>query len=285
MPDPSDDRSTTERELARALALERARSAQLEEELRRVRASAEKLAQTVEAEEEFLVSTLNKKLEDKQHEVDALANAARAGARSVDAALEERLKRVQDEKVALENALEREQECMMHRLTTVLEELGREKASVSRERDRLSRDLERKSSETMRLKEEKVRLELELENEEEHIVNVLQTQIALLLKRNRSLERQVRSLGGVTSDSEYVSDEPVSSPRRAGAYGSLNARDAFASNPRRRRPGSATASPLMSDRESLSPGRRRMQQSAASNATASTKSLSSEPRSPRTSSG
>jgi len=282
MPDPTDGETNAERDLARALAHERARTAQLEEELRRVRASAEKLAQTVEAEEEFLVSTLNKKLEDKQHEVDALAIVARAGAQSVDAALEERLKRVQEEKVALENALEREQECMMHRLTTVLEELGREKASVSRERDRLSRDLERKSSETVRLKEEKVRLELELENEEEHIVNVLQTQIALLMKRNRSLERQVRSLGGVTSDSEYVSDDTVSSPRFAGAYG----RDVFASNSQRRRPGSTTVSPLMSDRESLSPGRRRMQQSAAGHAPASsTKSLSSEPRSPRTSTG
>jgi coiled-coil domain-containing protein 6 len=122
--------------LERALALERAKTTTLEEELRRVRSSAEKLAQTVEAEEEFLVRTLNKKLDALTHENATLTHAMRT--QRVDDALERRLRTLQEEKVQMENALEREQECMMHRLTSVLENLGRENQSVSKERDRLS---------------------------------------------------------------------------------------------------------------------------------------------------
>ena len=169
----------------------------------------------------------------------------------------------------------------MHRLTTAIEELGREKTQVAKERDRLSKDLEQKSSETMRLKEEKVRLENTLESEEEHIVNLMQSQILVLLKRNRSLERQVKVLGGAVSDSEYVSDDQLGSPRR-GSFG----RDGFRRDPFARQPGSSMTSPFASDRESLSPGRRQMQQSAShagSSAPPSARSTSSEPRSPRTS--
>ena len=264
-----------------ALALERARANHLEEELRKVRASAEKLAQTVEAEEEFLVQALNRKLEAANQEREILARDAQKREGELVEHLERRLRRLQDEKCALENALEREQERMMHRLTTAIEELGREKTQVAKERDRLSKDLEQKSSETMRLKEEKVRLENTLESEEEHIVNLMQSQILVLLKRNRSLERQVKVLGGAVSDSEYVSDDQLGSPRR-GSFG----RDGFRRDPFARQPGSSMTSPFASDRESLSPGRRQMQQSAShagSSAPPSARSTSSEPRSPRTS--
>jgi coiled-coil domain-containing protein 6 len=54
--------------LSKALTHERALRHACEEELRRVRLSAEKFAQSVEAEEEFLVSALNKKLEKVTHE-------------------------------------------------------------------------------------------------------------------------------------------------------------------------------------------------------------------------
>jgi coiled-coil domain-containing protein 6 len=258
--------------LERALALERAKTTTLEEELRRVRSSAEKLAQTVEAEEEFLVRTLNKKLDALTHENATLTHAMRT--QRVDDALERRLRTLQEEKVQMENALEREQECMMHRLTSVLENLGRENQSVSKERDRLS-------FETARLKEEKVRMENALESEEEHIVNLLQGQISLLLKRNRALERQVRALGGTVSDSDYVSDDPVMSPKRAsGQFAFGSARDAFANRKTRPAGSSVPTSPFESDR-SMSPSRRGVEARRTSNASA--RSISSESRSPRTS--
>lgn len=80
--------------------------------------------------------TLNKKLDALTHENATLTHAMRT--QRVDDALERRLRTLQEEKVQMENALEREQECMMHRLTSVLENLGRENQSVSKERDRLS---------------------------------------------------------------------------------------------------------------------------------------------------
>ena len=220
--------------LERALALERAKTTTLEEELRRVRSSAEKLAQTVEAEEEFLVRTLNKKLDALTHENATLTHAMRT--QRVDDALERRLRTLQEEKVQMENALEREQECMMHRLTSVLENLGRD---------------------------------------------LLQGQISLLLKRNRALERQVRALGGMVSDSDYVSDDPVMSPKRAsGQFAFGSARDAFANRKTRPAGSSVPTSPFESDR-SMSPSRRGVEARRTSNASA--RSISSESRSPRTS--
>lgn len=163
----------------------------------------------------------------------------------------------------------------MHRLTSALEELGRERQSALRERDRLSRDLER---ETTRLKEEKVKMENALESEEEHIVNVLQTQISALLTRIRGLERQVKSLGGAVSDGEYVSDDSiVTSPRgRSGFTPFGSARDVFAGR-KGRPPTSSNASPFASDGESMSPRRRSLQ---GISAPPSVNSLS-EPPTPR----
>ena len=260
----------------RELALERAKTTALERELKNVRASAEKLAQTVEAEEEFLVRTLNEKLERVTNEKRELAETCAKN--TVNDALERRLRTLQDEKVAMENALEREQECMMHRLTSALEELGRERQSALRERDRLSRDLER---ETTRLKQEKVRMENALESEEEHIVNVLQTQISALLTRIRGLERQVKALGGTVSDGEYMSDDSiVVSPRGRSGYTPFgSSRDVFAG--RKGRPAtSSNASPFASDGESMSPRRRSLQGVSAPASAASVNSLS-EPPTPR----
>lgn len=291
--------------LSKALTHERALRHACEEELRRVRLSAEKFAQSVEAEEEFLVSALNKKLEKVTHEKMELE---RSGGRTTtgttttgtegDAsttlteALEARLATLQGEKVALENALEREQECMVNKLTTVLESLGRERQTVARERDRLRGDLAKEKDEATRLKLEKVKIENEMENEEEHIVNMLQGQLQMLMSRNRALERQVRSLGGTVSDSEFSDDgyyhghHGLASPTRSGAnftpFG--NARDAFANRRSRPANSSAATSPFASDRESVSPSRRRLSlRGGDSPANLSIRSVSSEPRSPRTS--
>jgi coiled-coil domain-containing protein 6 len=181
-------------------------------------------------------------------------------------ALEARLATLQGEKVALENALEREQECMVNKLTTVLESLGRERQTVARERDRLRGDLAKEKDEATRLKLEKVKIENEMENEEEHIVNMLQGQLQMLMSRNRALERQVRSLGGTVSDSEFSDDgyyhghHGLASPTRSGPnftpFG--NARDAFANRRSRPANSSAATSPFASDRESVSPSRRRL---------------------------
>jgi len=285
--------------LSKALTHERALRHACEEELRRVRLSAEKFAQSVEAEEEFLVSALNKKLEKVTHEKMELERSGGrttgttdgGDASTLTGALEARLATLQGEKVALENALEREQECMVNKLTTVLESLGRERQTVTRERDRLRGDLAKEKDEATRLKLEKVKIENEMENEEEHIVNMLQGQLKMLMSRNRALERQVRSLGGTVSDSEFSDDgyyhghHGLASPTRSGAnftpFG--NARDAFAN--RRSRPANSSAanSPFASDRESVSPSRRRLSLRGDSPANLSIRSVSSEPRSPRTS--
>jgi len=294
--------------LSKALTHERALRHACEEELRRVRLSAEKFAQSVEAEEEFLVSALNKKLEKVTHEKMELE---RSGGRTTTTtttgtttgtdgrstttlteALEARLATLQGEKVALENALEREQECMVNKLTTVLESLGRERQTVARERDRLRGDLAKEKDEATRLKLEKVKIENEMENEEEHIVNMLQGKLKILMSRNRALERQVRSLGGTVSDSEFSDDgyyhghHGLASPTRSGAnftpFG--NARDAFANRRSRPANSSAATSPFASDRESVSPSRRRLSlRGGDSPANLSIRSVSSEPRSPRTS--
>lgn len=293
--------------LSKALTHERALRHACEEELRRVRLSAEKFAQSVEAEEEFLVSALNKKLEKVTHEKMELersggrtATAATtttgtegdAASTTLTEALEAQLATLQGEKVALENALEREQECMVNKLTTVLESLGRERQTVARERDRLRGDLAKEKDEATRLKLEKVKIENEMENEEEHIVNMLQGQLKMLMSRNRALERQVRSLGGTVSDSEFSDDgyyhghHGLASPTRSGPnftpFG--NARDAFANRRSRPANSSAATSPFTSDRESVSPSRRRLSlRGGDSPANLSIRSVSSEPRSPRTS--
>jgi coiled-coil domain-containing protein 6 len=293
--------------LSKALTHERALRHACEEELRRVRLSAEKFAQSVEAEEEFLVSALNKKLEKVTHEKMELERSggrtgtgttgttegdAASTTTTLTEALEARLATLQGEKVALENALEREQECMVNKLTTVLESLGRERQTVARERDRLRGDLAKEKDEATRLKLEKVKIENEMENEEEHIVNMLQGQLQMLMSRNRALERQVRSLGGTVSDSEFSDDgyyhghHGLASPTRSGPnftpFG--NARDAFANRRSRPANSSAATSPFASDRESVSPSRRRLSlRGGDSPANLSIRSVSSEPRSPRTS--
>lgn len=292
--------------LSKALTHERALRHACEEELRRVRLSAEKFAQSVEAEEEFLVSALNKKLEKVTHEKMELERSggrtgtgttgtegdAASTTTTLTEALEARLATLQGEKVALENALEREQECMVNKLTTVLESLGRERQTVARERDRLRGDLAKEKDEATRLKLEKVKIENEMENEEEHIVNMLQGQLKMLMSRNRALERQVRSLGGTVSDSEFSDDgyyhghHGLASPTRSGPnftpFG--NARDAFANRRSRPANSSAATSPFASDRESVSPSRRRLSlRGGDSPANLSIRSVSSEPRSPRTS--
>lgn len=293
--------------LSKALTHERALRHACEEELRRVRLSAEKFAQSVEAEEEFLVSALNKKLEKVTHEKMELERSggrtgtgttgttegdAASTTTTLTEALEARLATLQGEKVALENALEREQECMVNKLTTVLESLGRERQTVARERDRLRGDLAKEKDEATRLKLEKVKIENQMENEEEHIVNMLQGQLQMLMSRNRALERQVRSLGGTVSDSEFSDDgyyhghHGLASPTRSGPnftpFG--NARDAFANRRSRPANSSAATSPFASDRESVSPSRRRLSlRGGDSPANLSIRSVSSEPRSPRTS--
>ena len=120
-----------------------------------------------------------------------------------------------------------------------------------------------------------------LGGEEEHSVSLLEGQVSLLLKRNRALERQVRALGGMVSDSDYVSDDPVMSPKRAsGQFAFGSARDAFANRKTRPAGSSVPTSPFESDR-SMSPSRRGVEARRTSNASA--RSISSESRSPRTS--
>lgn len=243
--------------LVAELASERQKRASVESRLVAAKTLAETLAAKVDEEEEFLSNMLMAKVAKVESEKKELALRVEREEEFLTNNLQRRLNALQSEKVALERACETEQEHMVNKLQTALESLGREQKTISKERDRLRGDLMRTSIETERLKSEKVSIEVALESEEEHVVNVLQGQISLLLKRNRYLERQIKALGGTFSafsDSEGWGDDEhgVGSPTRAGArtgtyFGRANSRS---------RP-SAETSPFTSDRESISPGRRR----------------------------
>lgn len=242
-------------DVERELAIERQQRASVESRLRGAKTLAETLAAKVDEEEEFLSNMLMAKVAKAESEKKELAMRVEREEEFLTNNLQRRLNALQSEKVALERERETEQELMVNKLQTAIESLGRESKTISKERDRLRGDLMRTSAEREKLKSEKVRIEVALESEEEHVVNVLQGQISLLLKRNRVLERQVRQLGGnvsAFSDSEGWEDDHthVASPTRASERGGIFGRAA------RARP-SAESSPFASDRESVSPNRRR----------------------------
>jgi coiled-coil domain-containing protein 6 len=242
--------------LTAEVASERQKRASVESRLVAAKTLAETLAAKVDEEEEFLSNMLMAKVAKVENEKKELALRVEREEEFLTNNLQRRLNALQSEKVALERACETEQELMVNKLQTALESLGREQKTISKERDRLRGDLMRTSIETERLKSEKVSIEAALESEEEHVTNVLQGQISLLLKRNRYLERQIRALGGnvsAFSDSEGWGDDDhaAMSPTRAGARGGT-----YFGRAARARP-SADTSPFTSDRESISPGRRR----------------------------
>ena len=164
----------------------------------------------------------------------------------------------------MERALEAEQEAIVNKLTKQTSGLRLEKESLRHEREELRRQVESLLSDKIRLHREKVQLENTLEQEEENIVNRLQTQMLELYRRNRILQKRLERASGsqtpsVVSESDASEDEGgwghLSGKTRKGK--TLNRggasvyapsghapweRDMYASVSRRRSVGSASAS-------------------------------------------
>jgi coiled-coil domain-containing protein 6 len=163
----------------------------------------------------------------------------------------------------LERALEAEQEAIVNKLTKQTSGLRVEKDSLRHEREELRRQVESLLSDKIRLHREKVQLENTLEQEEENIVNRLQTQMLELYRRNQILQRRLEQASGsqtpsVVSESDASEDEggwghlsgktrKVGKPRGGASVYAPSGhapweRDMYASVSRRRSQGSASVS-------------------------------------------
>ena len=269
----------------------------LMKKLEQVNSEKREMLMRVEQEEEFLTNALQKRLDRvvrEKHELEVqmamvTMHAAEASlsvrdetrryasnAKTLNApgvsedelrekqnALELERARLLKEKVDLERALEAEQEAIVNKLTKQTSGLRLEKDSLRHEREELRRQVESLLSDKIRLHREKVQLENTLEQEEENIVNRLQTQMLELYRRNQILQRRLEQASGsqtpsVVSESDASEDE--------GGWGHLSGktrkvgksrggasvyapsghapweRDMYASVSRRRSVGSASAS-------------------------------------------
>ena len=273
----------------------------LMKKLEQVNSEKREMLMRVEQEEEFLTNSLQKRLDRvvrEKHELEVqmamvtmhaaevrdetsvrdetrryASNAKTLNAPGVSEdelrekqnALELERARLLKEKVDLERALEAEQEAIVNKLTKQTSGLRLEKDSLRHEREELRRQVESLLSDKIRLHREKVQLENTLEQEEENIVNRLQTQMLELYRRNRILQKRLERASGsqtpsVVSESDASEDE--------GGWGHLGAgktrkgktlnrggasvyapsghapweRDMYASVSRRRSVGSASAS-------------------------------------------
>lgn len=269
----------------------------LMKKLEQVNSEKREMLMRVEQEEEFLTNSLQKRLDRvvrEKHELEvqmAMVTMHAAEAASVrdetrryasnaktlnaPGVSEDELREKQDalelerarllkEKVDLERALEAEQEAIVNKLTKQTSGLRLEKDSLRHEREELRRQVESLLSDKIRLHREKVQLENTLEQEEENIVNRLQTQMLELYRRNRILQKRLERASGsqtpsVVSESDASEDEGgwghLSGKTRKGK--TLNRggasvyapsghapweRDMYASVSRRRSVGSASAS-------------------------------------------
>jgi len=270
----------------------------LMKKLEQVNSEKREMLMRVEQEEEFLTNSLQKRLDRvvrEKHELEVqmamvTMHAAEASlsvrdetrryasnAKTLNApgvsedelrerqdALELERARLVKEKVDLERALEAEQEAIVNKLTKQTSGLRLEKDSLRHEREELRRQVESLLSDKIRLHREKVQLENTLEQEEENIVNRLQTQMLELYRRNRILQKRLERASGsqtpsVVSESDASEDEGgwghLSGKTRKGKTlirggASVYApsghapweRDMYASVSRRRSVGSASAS-------------------------------------------
>ena len=265
----------------------------LMKKLEQVNSEKREMLMRVEQEEEFLTNSLQKRLDRvvrEKHELEVqmamvtmhateaasvrdetrrCASNARAPGVSEDElrerqdALELERARLVKEKVDLERALEAEQEAIVNKLTKQTSGLRVEKDSLRHEREELRRQVESLLSDKIRLHKEKVQLENTLEQEEENIVNRLQTQMLELYRRNQILQRRLEQASGsqtpsVVSESDASEDEggwghlsgktrKVGKPRGGASVYAPSGhapweRDMYASVSRRRSVGSASAS-------------------------------------------
>ena len=241
----------------------------LMKKLEQVNSEKREMLMRVEQEEEFLTNALQKRLDRvvrEKHELEvqmAMVTMHAADAASVrdetrrralnarapgvsedelrerQDALELERARLVKEKVDLERALEAEQEAIVNKLTKQTSGLRVEKDSLRHEREELRRQVESLLSDKIRLHKEKVQLENTLEQEEENIVNRLQTQMLELYRRNRILQRRLEQASGsqtpsVVSESDASEDE--------GGWGHLSGHAAAHQRGRKGKPGVRDAS-------------------------------------------
>ena len=220
----------------------------LMKKLEQVNSEKREMLMRVEQEEEFLTNALQKRLDRvmrEKHELEVqmamvTMQHSRGGdektsvggipapSRSEDELrlrqeeLESERARLVKEKVDLERALETEQEAIVNKLTKQTSGLRAEKDSLRHEREELRRQVESLLSDKIRLHREKVQLENTLEQEEENIVNRLQTQMLELYQRNQILQRRLEQSGSqtpsVVSESDASEDEGGWGHAHAGAH-------------------------------------------------------------------
>ena len=262
----------------------------LMKKLEQVNSEKREMLMRVEQEEEFLTNALQKRLDRvmrEKHELEvqmamvtmqhsrggdektahmspsAPADRSEDELRLRQEELESERARLVKEKVDLERALETEQEAIVNKLTKQTSGLRAEKESLRHEREELRRQVESLLSDKIRLHREKVQLENTLEQEEENIVNRLQTQMLELYQRNQILQRRLEQSGSqtpsVVSESDASEDEGGWGHAHAGAHFRRRGRapitgvyvpsghapwerDMYASVSRRRSQGSASVS-------------------------------------------
>lgn len=127
----------------------------------------------MEAEEEAITSTLEKRLETASQQQEVIVSTLQ---KQLEQLKNEKAK-LYSEKIALENHLEAEQEFIMNRLQKQVEKIRAEKMSLAKEKSDLRSHVLELTSSVERLKKDKVLLEMEMEMEEENITNRLQRQV------------------------------------------------------------------------------------------------------------
>merc|ERR1719510_2463413 len=156
----------------------------LQEENKSLRQASVHIQAKAEQEEEFISSTLLKKIQALKKEKESLALNYEQEEECLTNDLSRKLNQLRQEKVQLEHTLEQEQECLVNKLMRKIEKLETETSSKQITLDQLRR--------------EKVQLENTLEQEQEALVN-------RLWKRMDKLESEKRGL-------QVKLNQPVSEP-------------------------------------------------------------------------
>ncbi|GBG29363.1 Coiled-coil domain-containing protein 6 [Hondaea fermentalgiana] len=116
------------------LDAERRKNAALTDELAALRAQLLKNSVEAEAEEEFLINKLNKKLDQLVREKERLAQEVEREEELITNTLQKQLTQLRKDKIDLENKLEQEQECMVNKLQRRVAVLEKEKDDAQRRR-------------------------------------------------------------------------------------------------------------------------------------------------------
>ena len=211
---------------------EELRNNTLMKKLAEVNTEKREMLMRVDVEEEFLTNALQKRLDkvllEKRELELRLTSMVSESTRTQKESLERERVALVKEKVRLELALETEQEAIVNKLTKQTSHLQSEKDCLTLEREQLRKQVASLLLDKNKLHAEKVTLENTLEQEEENIVNRLQTQMLELFTRNqilqRKLEHGVSQTNSVVSESEPELSEDEGGSMRSGRGGGSSRR-------------------------------------------------------------